>query len=110
MNLRKTLPVLVLFLASTAFGQLSQEIGTTSKQRFDPVPPSHVDRYGIDYIVKHYDFNGDSTILESIDLENMEQYRQLDSDIELIDANTGLTVVLFYRKRSEKLTTIAEDE
>ena len=110
MELRKTLSVLVLFLASTSFGQFSQELGTTSKQRIELIAPSNIERYGIDYIVKNYDFNGDSTILESIDLNYMEQFRQADNDVELIDDNTGLTVVLFYRKRTKRLNTILEND
>ncbi|MCR9173154.1 MAG: hypothetical protein NXI10_11705 [bacterium] len=110
MNLRTFLPALGLLLATTSYGQLSNELGTTSKLRVDPAPVSHLERYGVDYMVKNYDFNGDSTILENINLAYLEQFREADSDVEVIDSNTGLTVILFYRKRSNTLNNISESE
>ncbi|XOV68396.1 MAG: hypothetical protein ACFHU9_04315 [Fluviicola sp.] len=110
MNVRTSILAIALLLATSSFGQLTNELGTTSKLRVDPDPVSHIDRYGVDYSVKHYNFNGDSTILESIDLNYLEQFRQLDSNVEVIDSNTGLTVILFYRKRTKNLNSITEND
>lgn len=65
-------------------------------------PPNNIERYGIDYELKDYVFNlGDSSILNTIDLNALEQFRNSDSDIEVTDPSTGLTVILFWKKRGK---------
>mmetsp|Transcript_36869 Transcript_36869/g.48436 ORF Transcript_36869/g.48436 Transcript_36869/m.48436 type:complete len:110 (-) Transcript_36869:1375-1704(-) len=102
------LSFLLVMSCTSAFGQT--ELGTTSKLRVDPVQPTHVERYGVDYTLKDYTFTGDSTILESIDLDYLEQFRLATQDIEVVDTNTGLTVVLFYRKHTGKTTVLSHDD
>lgn len=64
--------------------------------------PNNIERYGIDYELKDYVFNSsDSSILHSIDLNALEQFRNSDSDIEVTDPSTGLTVILFWEKRKK---------
>jgi hypothetical protein len=63
--------------------------------------PSQTERYGVDYELKDYTFvNGDSTVLEMLNLSVLEESRSEDHDVEVIDPSTGLVVILFYEKRS----------
>lgn len=95
-------------LVSNAFSQ--QELETTSRIQSQVPQSTNLERYGVDYVVKNYAFNGDSTILYQIDLENLEQFRLSETNAEVIDPNTGLTVVLFYRKNLNGTNFVSEDE
>lgn len=80
--------------------------GQSSTSRIaTPIPPqSNIERYGIDYEVKNYVFqNGDSTILNSIDLNYLEQFRLENSDAEVVDQTTGLVILLYYESRKKPL-------
>ena len=86
-----------------------QTYGQSSSSRIATLPPnqSNIERYNIDYALKDYIFqNGDSTILNSLDLEYLEHYRLPDSDIDVTEPNTGLTVTLFYEKRKPTPSTL----
>ncbi len=65
--------------------------------------PSATERYNIDYCLKDYHFeDGDSTILYQLDLVYLDGLRMEDSNVEAVDPNTGLTVILFNRKKNPK--------
>lgn len=85
--------------AITAFSQYSLE--TQARQQYQPETPTNLERYGIDYQLKDYPFlNGDSTVLESIDLSYLEEFRVEDQDVEIIDPSSGLTVILYFEKKN----------
>lgn len=68
--------------------------------------PTNIERYNVDYSLKNYTFeNGDSTILNSIPLENYEHLRSPNTDIEVYDPISGETLILFFEKRSKSTTT-----
>lgn len=95
------LTTLFLIFNIYAFGQTH-----LSRIAQQPEIPSNIERYESDYKLKDYTFvNGDSSILESINLEYLEQFRSTEHNIEVIDPNTGLSVILFSeRKRKTGIT------
>lgn len=66
-----------LFLGSFAFGQ--------TERKMTPVhSPTNIERYQDDYELKNYTFvDGDSSILNSIQLDEYESLRQMDQNIEI---------------------------
>ncbi len=93
----KTTTLLLLFILFSSLG-FTQNI--SSRYAVPITPPTPMERYGIDYELKDYIFiNGDSTVLNQLDLNSIEQYRSMSEDVEIIDSNTGLTIILFYEKR-----------
>lgn len=88
-----------LGFAITAFSQSS--LDTQPRQQYQPETPTNQERYGIDYQLKDYPFiDGDSTILNLIDLSYLEEFRTEDQDVEIIDPYTGLTVILYFEKKT----------
>ncbi len=64
--------------------------------------PSNIERYKVDYEVVNYTFiDGDSTILEQIDLNFLEQFRRPDYDSRVEDPVTGLHVLLYGSMKKE---------
>lgn len=56
-------------------------------------------RYGLDYHLKNYSFtNGDSTVLNQLNLNTYESLRNDTVDVEVQDAATGLIIVLHNRR------------
>lgn len=91
----------ILFLTvSSAFSQ-----NTSTRYATTPLPPTNTERYNSDYLLKDYAFvNGDSTILEQIDLAAIEHLRSDSENIEVLDANTGLVVILFHQKSPSSIS------
>jgi hypothetical protein len=58
----------------------------------------NIDRYGYDYFLPGYVFNGDSSILETIDLESLECFRLMDQSVTIEDKSTGLQITLIGTK------------
>ena len=91
----------LLFVATMLYGILAHSQQTDPSSRFQSTPDlkSHIDRYKEDYELKDYSFeNGDSTILNHLDLDNLEPLRPSSGVIEVIDPNTGLEIILYSRK------------
>lgn len=94
MNIIKTL----VFVGLSFFG-FSQN--SPSRYQFTVHSESNISRYDVDYALKDYIFvNGDSTILESIDLSLIENQRLNNEDVEVIDPTTGLTIILFHKPKN----------
>lgn len=69
---------------------------------------TNLERYGIDYEVLNYYFQGDITILSQIDFTLLEQFRREDHQNKAYDPTTGLTILLYpalRRKNTNKNTT-----
>ncbi len=91
-----------LLVQSYSYGQASSSRIATPQS-----VPTNVERYGVDYELKDYVFqNGDSTILNSINLDYLEQFRLQDSNLDVSDPNTGLIVTLFFERRKSTPTTL----
>ncbi len=72
-------------------------IGQTQKQMTpDSKKLSNISRYSIDYELKDQLFvDGDSSILNLINLEQYENLRLQSEDVEILDASTEKIIILF---------------
>lgn len=58
--------------------------GQTERKMTPVHSPTNIERYQDDYELKNYTFvDGDSSILNSIDLDDYESLRQMDQNIEI---------------------------
>lgn len=91
----------ILFLSVCLVGYSQIEgIDPTARYRVSIEAPPNTERYGIDYILKDYTFvNGDSSILELLNLDAIEYLRAQDHAVEVFDESTGLIIILFHEKR-----------
>ena len=81
---------------SVSFGQ-----NLTERMMTPIITPTNIERYGIDYEIKNYLFNpSDSALINSIDLQALESYREQFQEIEAVDTVTGLIVILYFEKKS----------
>lgn len=96
-----TTTFLFLFLGVVSLAQQTHDASSRIAPQISPV--SNVERYGVDYALKNYVFqDGDSTVLEQINLDALEHHRNPSQDIEVLDQTTGLIVILYHRKRAKK--------
>ena len=59
----------------------------------------NIARYRVDYQLKEYSFTeGDSTILNQLNLASFESLRHDVNDVEIQDEATGLIIILYSRK------------
>lgn len=94
--------LLITTLLSSLVSLVSTAQVPTARIQADPELPTNIERYGIDYKLKDYSFtSGDSTILESIPLEQYESMRSNESDVEIFDPISGQTLILFHEKKSK---------
>ena len=96
----KLLAIVILVLTcSFSFGQSD----LNSNERYQNTPYhltlNNLDRYGLDYELINYNFNGDSTILESLDLLSLEQYRNTFNDVTLDILNHNVKILLYSANR-----------
>lgn len=79
---------------------LHAQIDQTSKYNPQLAPPSNTERYGVDYILKDYVFtDGDSSVIELLDLDFLEQFRKNDVDVIETDPVTGQLVLLYAARK-----------
>lgn len=90
-------------LSVMLFAQDNTKARTNSDLQIDN--STNLNRYGVDYEVLEYDFQGDSTILEQIDLRALEQYRRYEYVNRVEDPNTGLIILLYPGKRNDDSPT-----
>lgn len=73
-----------LYLICPALLWSSVSIGQTQRKMTPVRIPTNIQRYKDDYELKKYDFeDGDSSILNSIDLKQYESFRQLNENVEI---------------------------
>jgi hypothetical protein len=92
-----------LLWSSLSFGQ--------TERKMTPVhSPSNIERYQDDYELKNYTFvDGDSSILNSIQLDEYESLRQMDQNIEIDLTDLNQTLILYSVNsvgRKEKQTNL----
>jgi len=103
MNIKLTL-LFTFILCFAAFSQMS-----SSKQMVPVTTPTNVERYGIDYEIKDYTFNiTDSSMINAIDLNSIEHLRSQTENVEVFDANSGYTIILFFEKKNKNTTQLNE--
>lgn len=93
------LSTLTLFLLSftTLFGQselIENNFTQTEKHTLKQ-------RYGYDYILNGYDFtNGDSTILESLNIRELLENRDYEKDLIRPEIEYGFDIIIFSEKKA----------
>lgn len=92
---------LVIYGFTFSQGHTSSHVGHESKSLIKKPKISNIQRYNIDYAVLNFD--GDSSRLEEINLANLESQRLQNEDVQVLDPETGLTVILFFEKRARKV-------
>lgn len=90
--MRTLLILFAIVLSTNSFAQ--HEFATATSRFASEHEISNLDRYGYDYYLPGYVFNGDSSILEAIDLDRLEVYREVDNTVTFEDKITGLTITL----------------
>jgi len=90
----------LLFITFIALSYWStSQVDYTSKMVTAPPIPTNIERYEVDYKLKSHVFiDGDSSVLNQIDLRLLEEYRDTTEDVEITDPTTGLKVILFFEK------------
>ncbi len=97
--MKLTLALLSISISLVGYSQL-EGISQTARYHTPFHAPSNTDRYGVDYELKDYTFvDGDSSVLELLDLDAIDHLRAEDHAVEVPDANLGVIVVLFHEKR-----------
>ncbi len=78
-----------LLWSSVSFGQ--------TERKMTPIHiPTNIERYQDDYELKNYNFvDGDSSILNSIDLDDFESMRQMDHDVEVEIEELQVVLILY---------------
>lgn len=78
-----------LLWSSVSFGQ--------TERKMTPIHiPTNIERYQDDYELKNYHFvDGDSSILNSIDLDDFESMRQMDHDVEVEIEELQVVLILY---------------
>lgn len=95
--------IFILILCSTISGHAQLENNSDSKYAAFINTPTPQERYKVDYEIADYIFiNGDSTVLDLLNLDSLENMRSQANDIEVIDTATGLTVILYFEKRRKE--------
>ncbi len=86
----------ILFFAFSTFFFANLTIAQTEKKAAVLIIPTNQERYQIDYELKDYVFiDGDSSILNQLNLDNYEQYRFLNENNEIFITAINQTLVLY---------------
>ncbi|MEN9999517.1 MAG: hypothetical protein RI922_2507 [Bacteroidota bacterium] len=84
-----------LFYCSVSFGQ---DLSSTSRQTTKVITPLNL--YGKTFLIKDIVFeNGDSSIVNSVNTAVFDSVRLHSEDIEIIDSETGLSIIVFSDNR-----------
>lgn len=86
-------PILLLVLSNAVFGYSQNFIPT---QRTVVTKPTNQELYKLEYELKHYAFaEGDSTILSTINFEQLPLQREQSTDVEVYDSTIDQIIVLY---------------
>lgn len=97
-RMKKVILLLFVCASSISWGQ-----GSTGRIAVPDQLPNHIERYNVDYkLVDESVLANDSTILNHINLDALEEFRLNDENVIVRDVPTNLEVVLFYRKKTTK--------
>lgn len=86
--------MVLIFVAQIGFAQ-----SNTSKSANNYQPPTNLERYQVDYEVKNMSLPDPAQIAQ-LDLDAIESSRQLDQRVEVVDAPTGLTLIVYSAKEA----------
>lgn len=95
---------MALFCVNALFAQLNPTGNSNTSwyvikttERTAPISkPTQTERYGVDYELVDYVFvNADSSILEDLNLDYLESFRQSDKSVVVLDKPLGVKVKLY---------------
>jgi hypothetical protein len=92
--MKKYLLILLLSFGCTGLWSQTSKIATPQQTSV-----TNITRYKIDYEIKDV-ATPTSTLLESLDLAQYEAQRQDATDIEILDANHGVTIILYSNNKA----------
>lgn len=97
--MKKILAVLFFSISLVGYSQI-EGINPSARYRVPIHTPNNIERYGIDYELKNYTLSqSDSTLINEIDLNALDHLRAQDHNVEVTDPESGLIVILYYKKR-----------
>ena len=90
-----------IFVVSIGWGQSTERYVTPMEL------PTNIERYNVDYkLVDESVIVSDSSILSQIDLDRLDSMRAIDHNVVVNDVNTGLEIILFYKKKSARINSL----
>ena len=102
---------ILLLTMSLCFVSIGWAQTSTDRYMTTELVPSNLERYNIDFkLVDESVIVSDSSILNQIDMINLETFRAQDQNVIVNDAVTGLDVILFYKKKSGKINLLNTTE
>lgn len=95
--------LLIHFLILSCSVLLGQgHVQSTSRYMNSGEVKSNQQRYKVDYELIDYEFNGDSTILDRINLRSIEYLRHDTQDQVFRDLDNGINILLYSQRRINK--------
>ena len=90
-------PILFIGLSSFAFSQTPTN--SDARKIIPNGEPGNISRYGVDYELINYEFDGDSTILNLLDLKAVEYLRHDSMDQAYRDLENNVIILLYSRQK-----------
>ena len=81
----------MLALPTFTFAQSERYI---DKESMPYSPPNNLERYQVDYEVKNWT-SVDENLVNQLDLSQIDDQRLVDQRVEVVDPNTGLTIIIY---------------
>jgi len=99
--MKRLLLIMSIFVVSIGWGQSTERYVTPMEL------PTNIERYNVDYkLVDESVIVSDSSILSQIDLDRLDSMRAIDHNVVVNDVNTGLEIILFYKKKSARINSL----
>ena len=99
--MKRLLLIMSIFVVSIGWGQSTERYVTPMEL------PTNIERYNVDYkLVDESVIVSDSSILSQIDLDILDSMRAIDHNVVVNDVNTGLEIILFYKKKSARINSL----
>ena len=99
--MKRLLLIMSIFVVSIGWGQSTERYVTPMEL------PTNIERYNVDYkLVDESVIVSDSSILSQIDLDRLDSMIAIDHNVVVNDVNTGLEIILFYKKKSARTNSL----
>lgn len=88
--------LILSLLTISIFSVVNLANGQTSKMMVAPIEINHASHYKVDYELKNYTFiNGDSTLLNAINFDEIEAYRTELTDVEINYPSINEVIIIY---------------
>lgn len=92
--------VLVLLTSMLAFGSVSYAQESTGRYVSSQHMMSNAERYQIDYELANPSvLETNPSVIDDLELDRIEDVREFDQDITVVDSKTGLELIVYSRAR-----------